>query len=280
MTASPTAYAGRTIAFATMHGKDNLALQPFRDVLGATIVAPHGLDTDQFGTFAGDIPRTLSPRSAARAKARLGMQIADTPLGLASEGSFTASFGPVVEQMEILLFIDDALGLELVEGILTTSPLPAGCRIRTTAQACDYAQALGFPTQGVILQSIKDGQLAAYKDVLHLEQLVWRAATLLADGWSVTILPDYRAHRSPTRADTIRTLCARMAQRLTVKCTACHTPGFGQIDVEHGLPCSACGAQTQVIAADIHGCGKCTHERRVPRPLVHADPTWCDSCNP
>jgi len=280
MTRPATPYLGSQITFATMHGKEHLAHETFRDVLGATVTAAPGLDTDRFGTFAGDIPRILSPRNAARAKARLGMQSASTPLGLASEGSFSTSFGPLVEQMEILLFIDDDLGLELIEGTLTTSALPGGRIITSPTQARDFAQALGFPAQGVILQSKQDGRITAHKSFTHLDQLHRTAETLLADGSTVIVLPDYRAHRSPSRADTIRTLCAQMANRLATECPNCRTPGFGQVDVEHGLPCSHCGAATQVIAADIHGCGKCPHQTRSPRPQTRADPTCCDYCNP
>ena len=83
-------YAARTIAFATMHGKERLARDAFHETLGAEVVAVGGLDTDQFGTFTGDITRTLAPKAAALAKARLGMQLAQTPYGLASEGSFSS----------------------------------------------------------------------------------------------------------------------------------------------------------------------------------------------
>jgi len=280
VTSEQTAYGGKIIVFATMHGKEELAREAFRRILGATVTTPQGLDTDQFGTFGGDIPRTLTPRHAARAKARLGMQIAGTQLGLASEGSFSASFGPLVEQMEILLFIDDDLSLELVEGTLTSSPLPGGRTIATPIQARDFAQALNFPVQGVILQSRKDGKTTVHKDFTHLDHLQRTAETLLTAGSSLIVLPDYRAHRSPSRADTIRTLCAQMAKRLATICPHCNTPGFGQVDIEHGVPCSLCGAATQVIAADIHGCGKCLQRARISRPQKWADPTWCDSCNP
>ena len=280
MTAEPTAYAGTTIAFATMHGKEELARDAFRDILGATVVAPHGLDTNQFGTFGGDIPRTLTPRHAARAKARLGMHIAGSPLGLASEGSFSATFGPLVEQMEVLVFLDDDLGLELVEGTLTSSPLPGGRAIATPIQARSFAEALNFPGQGVILQSLKEGKTTVHDDFTDVEHLQRTAETLLADGSNVIALPDYRAHRSPSRADTIRTLCTQMAERLATNCPNCTTPGFGHVDVEHGVPCSLCGEATRVIAADIHGCCKCLYRSRMPRPNTSADPTWCDSCNP
>lgn len=70
MTRPPTRYPGSHITFATMHGKEHLARDAFYDVLGTTVTAPRGLDTDQFGTFAGDIPRkwsAASPRNAPTA---------------------------------------------------------------------------------------------------------------------------------------------------------------------------------------------------------------------
>jgi hypothetical protein len=273
-------YTGSQITFATMHGKEQLANTVFGEILGASVTATPGMDTDQFGTFAGEIERTLSPRAAARAKARLGMQLAGTSLGLASEGSFSSGFMPIVENMEILLFIDDARGLELVEGTLGTSPVPGGRRVHSTAQALDYASAIGYPDQGVVVQSTAHDTMTAHKNLIRREQLEATVEELLADGASVVLLPDYRAHKSPSRAETIATLCNQMARRLATPCPHCDTPGFGQVDVEHGVPCALCGDPTQVIGADIHGCGRCEHRSRVSRGTATADPQWCDSCNP
>ena len=280
MTSSCSPYAGRLVTFATMHGKEHLAQQAFHDVLGATVSIAEGLDTDQFGTFAGDIPRTLSPRSAARAKAKLGMQIAGTTLGLASEGSFSSGFGPLVENMEILLFIDETLGLELVEGTLTISELPGGRRVDNADSALAFATAVGFPEQGVIVQSTNDNHLTVYKNITQLSDLEETVDVLLTDRSVVTILPDYRAHRSPARAETIRRLSHQMARRLATPCPRCQAPGFGQVDIERGVPCSDCRSATALIAADLHGCGRCTHRNRIARGQATAEPQWCDYCNP
>ena len=280
MTSPTTHYRGQEITFATMHGKELLARNVFQRILGANVTAPAGLDTDQFGTFAGDIPRTLSPKDACRVKARLGMQIAGNPLGLASEGSFSTTFGPLVEHMEILMFIDENLGLEMIEGTITTSPLPGGRTLHTSAQARSYAETLGFPNQGIILQTTTSGITIPHKNLLDLEQVESTVEKHLARGFAVTILPDYRAHRAPTRAHTIRALSSQMAGLLATACPTCATPGYGQINVEPGLPCSGCGTKTRLIAADIHGCGRCDHQNRIPRPQTHADPRWCDACNP
>lgn len=134
------------------------------------------------------------------------MQLAGTGCGLASEGSFTTGLGFLVEHQEVLIFIDEICGLELVEGTITTSPLPAG--------------------------------------------------------------------------KAITTLAHKMAKRLATPCPRCHTPGFRRVNIERGLRCSDCGEPTQVIAADILGCGLCPHTVCAPRTGRIASPQRCDSCNP
>ncbi|MBG6108837.1 DUF6671 family protein [Frigoribacterium sp. CG_9.8] len=274
-------YTGATVAFATMHGKQYLAQQAFHEILDADVIAPAGLDTDQFGTFSGEITRTLSPRTAAQVKARLGIQLAGTPYGLASEGSFNSGFGFLVEHHEVLLFIDQSRGIELVEGVIATSPLPPAREISTVDDALGYAAAVGHPEQGLMLRGGAVGELIE-KDLISVESLpgVVERTLRLSAGYPLTIAPDYRAHRCPSRADVITTLAYRMARRLATACPECHTPGFGQLDVERGLRCSDCGQPTRVIAADIHGCGLCPHTVRILRPDRVAAPQWCDYCNP
>ena len=274
-------YAGAQIAFATMHGKEHLARPPFGDTLGADVVAPEGLDTDQFGTFSGEIPRNLSPGAAARVKARLGMTMAGTPYGLASEGSFSSGLGFLVEHHEVLIFIDDIRGLELVEGTITTSPLPPGKTITTVDAALTYATAIGYPEQGLVLQGGATGEVI-HKDLNTIEALSHATLQLLrhTPERSVIISPDYRAHRCSSRADVITSLAQKMARRLDTPCSRCFTPGFGQISIERGLLCSECGQPTHVIAADILGCGLCPHTVRAPRTNRVASPQWCDACNP
>ena len=73
MTSTPAAYPDRIITFAKMHGKETLAQEPFRRMLGAHVVAPCNLDTDQFGSFDGTFARDLGVRATARAKPRTGV---------------------------------------------------------------------------------------------------------------------------------------------------------------------------------------------------------------
>jgi len=262
-----------------MHGKELLTRDAFRETLGADVIAVGGLDTDQFGTFTGDITRTLAPKAAALAKARLGMQLAQTPYGLASEGSFSSPMGLLVEHHEVLVFVDDDHGLELVEAQLSTSSVPSALTVTTIDAALQWATAVGFPHQGLVIRAGDLGD-TIIKGVDTPDELQDRITEFLVAGTRVVIEPDYRAHRCPSRASVITALAERMAQRLAAACEQCDTPGFGQVDVERGLPCEYCGELTNVVAATIMGCARCSFTVRVPRAEQFAPARWCDGCNP
>ncbi len=279
MTYFSSAYADSTVAFATMHGKDLLALDAFRETLGAHVVGVSGLDTDQFGTFTGDIERTLAPRAAARAKALLGMQLAQSPYGLASEASFSSPMGLLVEHHEVLVFVDNHRGLEIVEEALSPSPVSSVIAVTTVDTATRWATAVGFPSQGVIIRAGPRRE-TIIKGIDSTVELHARIDSLLADGVQVAIEPDYRAHRCPSRAAVITSLAQRMALRLATECEQCQTPGFGQVELERGLPCEYCGESTHVVAAQIMGCARCPFTQRVARAEQYAPARWCDGCNP
>ncbi|MGK0741995.1 DUF6671 family protein [Leucobacter sp. Z1108] len=280
MTPTPHPYRGAVIAFATMHGKEQLARGPFHTILGATVLGVAGIDTDQFGTFAGDIPRTLPPRETARAKARLGIRTAGLTAGLASEGSFTTEYGWSTRHNELVLFLDEDRGIEVVESRTASFPLPPGRHILTSAQALSYATSLGFPHQGVIVQAHHDHGSHAHKDTHSPAELEITVNRLLDQNVPVSVLPDYRAHRSPARADILRDLCSRMARRLSTPCPGCRSPGYGRVKTIPGLPCGTCGQPTHLPAADIHACSTCDTTHTRPRTSTLADPQWCETCNP
>ncbi|EPR77625.1 hypothetical protein ADILRU_0042 [Leifsonia rubra CMS 76R] len=281
MNPAGTHYQNESITFATMHGKELLARQSFADVLGASVIAPPELDTDVFGTFTGEVPRAAGPRGTALAKARRGMELGNTRLGLASEGTFSTGFGTIVENTEVLVFVDDILQLELVEGSIELSPLPAARPIAHLDDALNFATAVGFPEQWIIVQTTHNGTTTSYKNIGDPESLRMIGEKVFTNEYeSVTISPDYRAHHCPSRAVSIRALCERMARRLATECPSCSTPGFGHVDVEYGVPCESCGIATNMIAADIHECGKCAYRQRVMRSVKRASPQWCNDCNP
>ena len=84
--ADPFSYRGRRVALLTRHGKERALAPVLEPALGCRVERVGGYDTDQLGTFTREIPRAGTQLEAARRKARIGMELAGLPLGLASEG--------------------------------------------------------------------------------------------------------------------------------------------------------------------------------------------------
>ncbi|MCY7372602.1 MAG: hypothetical protein LH461_02715 [Spirochaetaceae bacterium] len=277
-------YARALIAFGTMHGKQHQVAGSFAGILHTRMVAPVGIDTDQFGTFAGEIPRTLTPIQAARAKARLAMTAVDTPYGLASEASYGPLPGlPVPGHEEMLLFLDDTRGIEILEGERSLDVPWSPRRVTDTAEAAAFLAGVGFPAQAVIVHAAQGpAGLALVKGIADLAALahaITSACQASPDGHAV-VEADLRAQHNPTRRRLLTRLGQRLAHRLAIPCPACRCPGYGRTGTEPGLPCAACDTPTHLAAADVHSCARCPHRHRVPRPDLTADPQWCDRCNP
>jgi hypothetical protein len=277
-------YRGELIAMGTMHGKERQLGPAFATVLGARVFAPANLDTDVFGTFSGEIARTLRPEAAARAKARLAMVAAATVCGLATEGSYA----PLPEvglpgHEELVVFIDDARGIEIIERHRTVDNLPAPQWVRSYGETRPWLDSLGFPAQALIVRPADVRSQAHIRkgvaDVTTLKKAIGGAVFESPDGFAI-IEPDLRAHTNPSRQRVLTRLAERLARRLATRCPSCQTPGYGRISVRIGLPCAGCRWPTDHITADVHGCGRCRRQETRPRLRTVANPKWCDRCNP
>ena len=270
----------------TKHGKQ-LALGPaFEEVLGARIVAL-ALDTDRLGTFSGEIERVGTPVECARRKCEWGLEVGGGELGVASEGSFGPH--PVVPFLgsgeEVLYFIDRKRDFQLH---VRHSGLETNFRSATVDRLAElhaFAETAGFPGHALILRAA--GPVAAgvlHKGLRTVKALeaAFAASREASAAGSVHVETDMRAHRNPTRMETIRALAGELARRLATPCPACAAPGWGRVGVERGLACAWCGAETGRVRREVLGCAKCAHrERRAPaHGLEKADPGDCPRCNP
>ncbi|GLP76610.1 hypothetical protein TUM20983_37200 [Mycobacterium antarcticum] len=293
-------YSGVVVVMGTMHGKQDQVAPVFAEVLGARVLAPAGIDTDRFGTFTGETARTLTPVAAVTAKARLAMAMTGSPYGMASEASYGMRYGVLPVHEEVLNFIDDTRGIEIVEGLNTpgapgvprlvgavshaTPGVPGSPRLITgTAAALEAAREFGFPAQGAVVTTMAAGRLhVSGKGLDDVEDLIRavQGGLKLSDTGQVCVEPDLRAHLNPSRRQALTCLAERLARRLATPCPACQAPGYGKTAVLTGLLCRACGLPTDLVAADVHRCAACGHQHHVPRPQRRAEPQWCDYCNP
>ncbi|MFO1089117.1 MAG: DUF6671 family protein [Hyphomicrobiales bacterium] len=278
-------YAGADAALATMHGK-HAALSPALAArLGMRLVLASAVDTDALGTFTGEIARRGSMLEAAVAKARLGMRATGLRLGIASEGSFgphpAVPFLPLA--IELVVLVDDARGLVIHEQTASERTNYAHCTARHVEDLGPLLDRVRFPSHALVVRP-NAGDGAIVKGITDRDRLgaaIAAAAAASADG-AARVETDMRAHLNPTRMGEIAKLADRFADRLAALCPACHTPGFGIIRSEPGLPCEACGAPTALVRTLVRGCVRCALTVNEPRSdgLRLASAAQCPECNP
>lgn len=280
-------YRGQRAVLTTMHGKEAVIAPVLRERLGLAVVTASAVDTDALGTFSGEVPRTGTMLEAAIAKARLGMAQSGLAIGMASEGSYGPH--PYVPFMaggiELMVLVDDTRGIVVAEHLVEDAPVFDHAFARTSGELGPFLERIGFPDHAVIVRPAMDAPMhTVYKGLRRkgdLEAAVGACASLSGDGRAL-VQTDMRAHMNPTRMDSIRRLASALADRLARPCPACSAPGYGQVDVESGLPCEDCGAPSIMIRNWIFGCVACDHRERRPRPdgLAYAHPAHCPLCNP
>ncbi len=279
-------YLGHTAALLTQHGKETL-LRPVLDShLGCALQHVTGYDTDLLGSFTREHDRPGSQLDAARQKARLGMELAGLPLGLASEGAFNPDphMGLVPWDTEIIVWIDDVRGLEVVG--MAQGPASDHQALLTHRSELDgLAREAGFPAHGLVLRPDGHDHARVFKDMADWDALcqAFDAAQALSASGQVFAESDLRAHRNPTRQGVIAQAALDLVQRLASACPVCQGPGFSRHGRVPGLPCSACQRPTRQPVAERWRCPGCAHEEH--RPLgpnapATADPSRCDHCNP
>lgn len=287
MTEARHPYAGRAAVLATMHRKDEAIAPALLSTLGLLVVPTSGLDTDQLGTFTGEIPRQGTMLEVAVRKARLGMSATGLPLGIASEGTF----GPhpaipfVPAGIELLVFVDDERRVVVHESLIDEATNFDHLVVSPGAPLEPFLERMGFPAHGLIVRPNAGEENAALaKGIIDGDRLVRsiaEAAAVSSDG-RARLETDMRAHFNPTRMKSLALLAERLAQRLARLCPACGMPGFGRTGTRVGLKCSDCGAPTEMVSTEIFGCANCEHREDRPRAdgLKLAPAQYCPECNP
>ncbi len=281
-TAEP--YRQADVALLTLHDKQRVIAPVLETALGCRIRHVTGYDTDRLGTFTRDIARPGTQLDTARRKARIGMELSGLPLGLGSEGSFGPDpfLGALPWNLEVILFIDDLRGLEVV-GVAQGKATFAQCLLGEWTALESFARAQGFPQQRLVLRpdSEDDPRMIKGIDSWRALEAAFARALQASAAKLVSVETDGRAHANPERMANISRAAQDLAARLAALCPACGAPGFWRIERLGGLPCAACGAPTTETRAYIHGCVKCDYrETHAASDREFGDPNHCDYCNP
>lgn len=269
-----------------MHHKESVIAPAFLKNLDM-IVEVVDYNTDLLGTFSGEIERIGKPFEVAEKKARMGMSLKKLPRGIANEGSFGPHpFIPfIIGNTEIMIFIDDEIGLKIHETKFTAETNFSHTCISSLNEAEEFLKNSQFPSHGIIVRANqwqKNQKIfKGITDFSELEKSFSIAKKDSGDG-KVWLESDMRAHMNPTRMKFIGELAEKLSLRLAKSCPSCNSPGFGIVGMEAGLICEYCTSPTEMIKNDIHGCAICDykelHEHDPKTKFAH--PFYCKICNP
>lgn len=282
-------YSGATIVFATKHKKDELVKDLFKKSLDINIVLSE-IDTDQFGTFSGEIEREFSPLDTAIAKAKAAVEESGLTLGLASEG--TIGNDPLIPLMisdiEVMVLFDKTRDLVISESYRSFDICALTKVVGTTgdlrADLQGYLEAISFPQQRLIAKpNNSNDKKSVIKGIDSLEMLT-SAINNLADlslDEKVLLEPDFRAHHSPSRQQNIRRVSELLINRIQKFCIKCGSPGFGKLSFVRGLNCKECGTlNPDAIKSELLGCVSCDYLEPGKTIKDSLEPANCINCNP
>jgi len=277
-------FEGRNLVIATKHEKEKVIAPIIENELGVKCFVVPNLDTDQLGTFTGEIERVHDPIATARNKCFMAMELTNCDLAIASEGSF----GPhpsiyfLPSDDEFLVFIDRKNGLEIVARELSVETNFNGAVITNESMLLEFAKKAKFPSHGLILRKSKDEFNDIKKGITNSIVLHEVFNYFISKFETAYIETDMRAMYNPTRMRVIENATKKLIEKIKSKCPECGMPGFGVTAVNQGLPCEICNHPTKSTLSYQYSCQKCsfTKEEKYPKGKKTEDPMYCDICNP
>lgn len=277
-------FMGRRAALLTKHKKEEVIKPILEQKAGLQLIVETGYDTDRFGTFTREIARLGSQMEAARDKAKKGMELIGTDLGLASEGSFGPYPGiPFLPlNREIVLLVDAREKLEICGVCQNSNTNYASEAVENLDQAERFARKAMFPSHFLVLRPDREDHPEIIKGINDWDWLRETVSWALAKSVSgkVFLETDMRAFANPTRMQNIKEAAEDLAAKINSCCPQCKTPGFIAMESKKGLPCEYCGLPTREVAAYIYGCQRCGCREERPMPDKVAPAARCDYCNP
>lgn len=274
----------RTLLVATKHQKEKIIGPLFEKAFGGKVIVPKDFDTDQMGTFSGEIERMEDPISAARIKCEKAHEITGIDLVLSSEGSFgphpSLIFLPCNE--EILFLKDFAHQLEIIVSSRTLETNYASFTYSTPQALKEFMQVVKFPKHYLMLKNASNDFSEMTKGISSHKQLNKLIQEKLSKFGTFFLETDMRAFANPTRRKHIRKVARELIRRMKCVCPTCERPGLSIKELVKGLPCGHCLRPTSGILKWVYICEGCGYSKvkNNKKNSGLQDPMYCDFCNP
>ncbi|OPJ55290.1 DUF6671 family protein [Alkalithermobacter paradoxus] len=277
-------YKDRKIVLLTKHKKEEVIKPILEEATGCSVIVETRFDTDKLGTFARDVERTKSQLDTARLKIEIGMELSNTDIGIASEGSFGSHpYIPIPWNVEIVLLYDKRENFEIY-GVCENGETNFD-HITTDKfdDVINFANKIGFPEHYLIIRPDNSSSNQVIKGINNYDWLKEAFDLCLSNSKSgnVFLETDMRAHANPTRMKNIKKATEDLISKLNKCCPNCGAPGFVVSEVEKGLPCELCNLPTERILKNISKCYRCSYIREEMYPKGNtASAQYCNYCNP
>ena len=277
-------FNGRALLIATKHQKDQVISPVFEKELGVNCFVNPNFDTDELGTFTGEIERKADALTTVKNKCLLGLKLTQGDLAIASEGSFGPHPSIFIAHAneELLFFIDKKNNLEITARELSLETNFSGSEINSEKKLKEFAHHAKFPDHGLIIRQSQNDYINIKKGITDWETLLKEFYFFSKKNESVYVETDMRAMFNPTRMKVIEKVTHKLVAKIKSCCPQCNTPGFSITDVKGGLPCVLCASPTRSTLSYIYTCQKCNFnkEEKYPHGKFKEEPMYCDSCNP
>lgn len=281
---TPEDFRGKSALIASIHQKEIVMAPLLHELLGLNVQVA-AVDTDAFGTFSGEIERTLSPLETALAKAQMALEHEAADFALASEGSF----GPhpslyfLPSDHELVVLWDGRNKRYFTGSALSTHTNFSAEQISSNEQLLEWAERAKFPSHRIILKGLN-----AAGDVDEMKKAIGDRDTLIhtfkeyqSRYTRVQAETDMRAMYNPFRMEVIKEATLNLIQNIQTRCPQCGAAGFVVKETIAGLPCGQCFTPTRLSKYKVSICEECRHREQQPASdQTFADPMYCDVCNP
>ncbi len=277
-------FKDRQVWVATMHGKEEVIGPQVERELGAIWTVPKNFDTDQFGSFSGEVQRKGNAFDAAKEKCEQVLRLHGGDLAISSEGSFgpdpVSGLGSMND--EVVYLLDKKNKREFFGRFLSSDTNLSGKQIESDSQLEDFIKKVGFPQHALIVRRFKDDPDEIIKGVRDPQLLVHLYRIFKKNFGQFYVETDMRAMHNPKRMANIKMATQNLIQKLNQLCPSCASPGFQVVNREQGLPCRMCGTPTAMTLSHKHNCDVCGHEHTEMYPYQekYASPQYCNQCNP
>jgi hypothetical protein len=277
-------FQGRALLVATQHAKEKVMAPLLQEALGVFCEVRSDFNTDQFGTFTGEVARVASPLDTLRAKCYAAMDRYLVDLAVASEGSFgphpSLYFIPADD--EFVMLADRKNKLEIFARELSTETNFGQTEVTRWDELKAFAIEHKFPTHALILKNAPENFTTVVKGITQWDRLEMVFSEFRQKQTRVFVETDMRACFNPTRMNVIEEATKKLIKKILSVCPQCQMPGFDAVELISGLPCSWCGSPTRSVLSVIYQCTHCQYrsEKKYPNEKTVEDPAACDRCNP